>query len=171
MEQSSWNGQSNTASNALSPNCERYETMCFAFHRPDAMSLATSMGSRGVIIFMQNEYFSDAASLQTVSVYPIWLVEWAAELLGGESLIWSQAHTYAPACQTGVSSVPHLRVVWGERPATGILTRFICLLCVFCVRSVAGTGWFKRRRVDIPQVVLVSVFGVSGGNQSNWEIV
>jgi hypothetical protein len=52
VEQSDSNGQSNTSSNALSPNCARNETICFDFHLPEAMSLATSIGLRGVIIFM-----------------------------------------------------------------------------------------------------------------------
>ncbi len=56
LEQSLRNGQSKTSSSAPSPYCERNAAMCFVFHRPEAMSLATSMGARGVIIFMAERY-------------------------------------------------------------------------------------------------------------------
>ncbi len=42
-------------------------------------------------------------------MYPIWLVDWAVELLGGECLAASQVNTDAPNGQNGAS--------WAENTA------------------------------------------------------
>ncbi len=46
---------------------------------------------------------SGAAPVSTFPMYPIWLIESAGELNGGECLAWSRLNTDAPACQTGAS--------------------------------------------------------------------
>ncbi len=45
-------------------------------------------------------------------MYPIWLVEWAGKLPGGECLARSRVKADAPACQTGASW-------WGTSPLNG----------------------------------------------------
>ena len=56
-----------------------------------------------VIIGGQNQQFSDAAPVNSFSLYPIWLVEWAGAIHACKCLAGCRVNSEAPACQTGAS--------------------------------------------------------------------